>query len=301
MAGTKEIQTRMHSIQDTMKITRAMYMISSAKLKKARKTLENSAVHFQSIQESITSVLCHVPDMDNTYFGYHKPKNRGKKVGYLVVTADKGLAGAYNHNVIRMVEQQIATEQNVELFVVGQMGRSYFEKKGYRIHHHFKYTAQNPSVHRARVISEDMLVRYNEQRLDEIYMVYTRNRNGFEREPEVVKLLPLSKESFNQSILAGCDTAGETRYLPSPEDVMNLMVPNYITGYIYGALVEAYACEHNDRMVAMDAATQNATEMLRTLTVEYNRMRQAAITQEITEVIAGAKAQRRKKEGNEEW
>lgn len=298
MANAKEIQTRMHSIQDTMKITKAMYMISSAKLKKARQAMEDSAHHFQAIQESIAKILRHVPDIENAYFGHNKPLAE-KKTGYVLVTADKGLAGAYNQNVIKMVQRELDENPDAELFVVGQIGRSCFEKKGYNINRHFQYTAQNPSMHRARVISEEILTRYNKKELDEVYLIYTRNVNGIESAAEMVKLLPLSKKDFDSS--EESVQIDSLQYLPSPKEVMNLMVPNFVTGYIYGALVEAYACEQNDRMMAMDAATNNATEMLKTLSVQYNRMRQAAITQEITEVIAGAKAQKRKKEVNEEW
>lgn len=294
MANTKEIQTRMRSIQDTMKITNAMYMISSSKLKKAKASMEAATDHFYAIQSSIARILRHVPDIDNPYFGSDKPDSE-KRIGYIVVTADKGLAGAYNQNVMKLVQKELDANKNGELFVVGQIGRSYFEKKGYNIHRHFQYTAQNPSIHRARVISEEILVRYNKKELDEVYIVYTKNINGMESEAEMFKLLPLSKKDFSLSHGIELMVGDTTRYLPSPNDVLNSIVPNYITGYIYGALVESYACEQNDRMMAMDAATGNAKEMLRQLSIDYNRVRQAAITQEITEVIAGAKAQKKKK------
>lgn len=299
MANTKEIQNRMHSIQDTMKITKAMYMISSSKLKRAKKAMEDSADHFNAIQGSITRILRHAPDIENEYFGHGKPQDK-KKIGYIVVTADKGLAGAYNQNVIKMVQRELDKNPDGELFVVGQIGRSYFEKKGYNIHRHFQYTAQNPSIHRARVITEEILQRYKEEKLDEIYMVYTRDVNGVESEAKIKKLLPLSKKDFSLNAGKEIMVSDTTRYVPSPNDVMNAIVPNYITGYLYGALVMSYACEQNDRMMAMDAATGNATDMLKSLSVEYNRVRQAAITQEITEVIAGAKAQKRKKKVDEE-
>ena len=290
MASTKEIQTRMKSIQDTMKITNAMYMISSAKLKKAKKTLDAADEHFRAIQESIARILKDIPDVNTRYFGTDTPEEK-KRVGYLVVTADKGLAGAYNQDVEKRVQKELEADSHAELFVIGEIGHTFFEKKGYHIHHHFHYTAQNPSIHRARVITEEMLVRYNEGRLDELYMVYTKSKNGLESETEMVKLLPLPRKEAAQE-----GEAGETlKYLPSPEAVLDSLVPNYITGYIYGALVESYMCEQNDRMMAMEAATDNAKAMLRSLSIAYNRVRQAAITQEITEVIAGAKAQKRKK------
>ena len=194
-----------------------------------------------------------------------------------------------------MVSHDLEENPNAELFMVGQVGRNYFEKKGYRIHHHFQYTAQNPSIHRARVITEEILNRYNEGRLDEVYLYYTKSLKGTESEATMIKLLPLSKADFGNNITEGLMISDTTSYVPSPEAVINSIVPNYVTGFIFGALVEAYACEQNDRMMAMDAATGNATDMLKELSIEYNRVRQASITQEITEVIAGAKAQKRKK------
>ena len=274
MANTKEIQTRMRSIQDTMKITNAMYMISSSKLKKAKKSLEASTAHFYAIQGSIARILRHVPDIENIYFGTET---------------------APDQKIIKLVQKELDANPQGELFVVGQIGRNYFEKKGYKIHRHFQYTAQNPSIHRARVIAEEILVRYNEGKLDEVYIVYTRSINGMDSEAEMFKLLPLSKADFSMNNGMELMVSDTTRYLPTPNDVMNAIVPNYVTGYIYGALVESFACEQNDRMMAMDAATGNATDMLKSLSIEYNRVRQAAITQEITEVIAGAKAQKRKK------
>ena len=299
MANAKEIQNRMHSIQDTMKITKAMYMISSSKLKKAKKTMEDSAEHFYAIQSSIARIIRHAPDIENSYFGHNKANDQ-KRIGCIVITADKGLAGAYNQNVIKVVQNELDKNPKGELFIVGQIGRHYFEKKGYKIHRHFQYTAQNPSIHRARVITEEILVRYNEEKLDEVYIVYTRDINGVENEAKIKKLLPLSKASYSQNSGNKIMVSDTTKYLPSPNDVMNVIVPNYVTGYIYGALVKSYACEQNDRMMAMDAATGNATEMLKSLSVEYNRVRQAAITQEITEVISGAKVQKRKKKVDEE-
>lgn len=284
----------MKSIRDTMKITNAMYMISSSKLKKAKRELEATTNHFYAIQNSLNRILRHVPDVESIYFGTATPEDK-KRIGYIVVTADKGLAGAYNQNIIKMVSHDLEENPNAELFMVGQVGRNYFEKKGYRIHHHFQYTAQNPSIHRARVITEEILNRYNEGRLDEVYLYYTKSLKGTESEDTMIKLLPLSKADFGNNITEGLMISDTTSYVPSPEAVINSIVPNYVTGFIFGALVEAYACEQNDRMMAMDAATGNATDMLKELSIEYNRVRQASITQEITEVIAGAKAQKRKK------
>ena len=295
MANTKEIKSRIHSVQDTMKITKAMHMISSSKLKKAKKEMKDSQEHFKALQKSIAKIFRNVPDIENEYLGHKRVEQ--KKVGYLVVTADKGLAGAYNHNVLKLTQKELNANPDATLLLVGQVGRSYFGKRGYTIDRFFHHTAQNPSIHKARVICEEILLRYNAKELDEVYMVYTSEINGLEDEAKIQKLLPLSKADFKTD---ETEEGGRVAtYLPSPDDVLNSIVPNYVTGFVFGALTMSYACEQNDRMMAMDAATKNAKDMLATLSVEYNRVRQAAITQEITEVIAGAKAQKRKKKANE--
>ena len=290
MANTKEIRTRIHSVQDTMKITKAMHMISSSKLKKAKKDVKDSADHFRELQKTIAKIFRAAPDMEHPYLG-HDVKQ--KKVGYLVVTADKGLAGAYNHNVIRMTQKELDKHPDVTLLLVGLVGRSHFGRRNYKVDRFFQYTAQNPSIHKARVICQEILFRYNARELDEVYMIYTSEINALEDEPRITKLLPLSKEDFMNKELTDSDE--QIRYLPTPEAVLNAIVPNYITSFVFAALTMSYACEQNDRMMAMDAATKNAKDILNTLSIEYNRVRQAAITQEITEVIAGAKSQKRKK------
>ena len=262
MANTKEIQKRMKSIQDTMKITSAMYMISSAKLRSAKQKLENTEPYFYALQSAISRLLRHIPDAKSRYFHQREeiPDDK-KRRGYIVITADKGLAGAYNHNVIKMAH---------ELFV------------------------QNPSLHRARVITERILELYNNNELDEVYIIYTKMENSFSMEAEMMKLLPLVKEDFMGK--APVDIyQEEIKADTSMQDILEHVVPNYVNGFIYGALVESFASEHNSRMMAMQAATDSAKEMLQTLSIEYNRVRQAAITQQITEVIGGAKAQKKKK------
>ena len=291
MANTKEIRTRIHSVQDTMKITKAMHMISSSKLKKAKKDVKDSADHFRELQKTIAKIFRAAPDMEHPYLGHEDTKQ--KKIGYLVVTADKGLAGAYNHNVIRMTQKELDKHADVTLLLVGLVGRSHFGRRNYKVDRFFQHTAQNPSIHKARVICQEILFRYNAKELDEVYMIYTSEINALEDEPRMIKLLPLSKEDFMDEELSDADE--QVRYLPTPEAVLNAIVPNYITSFVFAALTMSYACEQNDRMMAMDAATKNAKEILNALSIEYNRVRQAAITQEITEVIAGAKSQKRKK------
>lgn len=295
MSNVKEIKGRISSVKDTMKITNAMYMISSAKLKRAKKSLESTEPYFYSLQEAIVRVIKRIPeDIKLTYFDDKPEKIQNRKKGYIVITGDKGLAGAYNHNVIKIAENELKKEGKQVLFVVGQVGRSYFENKGINYDSDFKYTVQNPTIHRARIISARIIHMFNEQKLDEVYVVYTRMINAIETRAEIKKLLPLTKADFMDDTEID-EYTDETSYLPSPYDVLNNIVPNYVTGFIYGTLVEAYCSEQNARMMAMESATRNAKDILKELSIIYNRVRQAAITQEVTEVISGAKAQKRKK------
>lgn len=294
MANTKEIQKRMKSIQDTMKITSAMYMISSAKLRSAKQKLENTEPYFYSLQAAISRLLRHIPDAKSRYFNQHEeiPDNE-KKRGYIVITADKGLAGAYNHNVIKMAHELFTQGENNKLFVVGELGRQYFAKEGLAVDSEFHYTVQNPTLHRARVITDRVMELYDAGELDEVYIIYTKMENSVTMETEKMRLLPLEKEKFMQTPIDIYQE--EIKAETSMEDILYHIVPNYVTGFIYGALVESFASEHNSRMMAMQTATDSAKDMLQMLSIEYNRVRQAAITQQITEVIGGAKAQKKKR------
>lgn len=296
MANAKEIQDRMKSIKDTLKITNAMYMISSSKLKKSKKALEATEPYFYTLQSTMSRILRHLPDVEDIYFkDTSQMKKEDKTIGYIVVTADKGLAGAYNHNVLKLAEEHINNCPNPKLFVLGELGRHYFEQRGINIDQQFHYTVQNPTLNRARNIAETVLELYLENELDEVYIVFTKMVNAIQTETDFLQLLPLKKADFAIPNLPGGIAVEEIQFRPSPKVVMDQIVPDYVVGFVYGALVESYSSEQNSRMMAMEAATKSAKDMLHELGILYNRARQTAITQEITEVIAGAKSQKNKK------
>ena len=178
-------------------------------------------------------------------------------------------------------------------------GRQYFHSRKIPVDEHFLYTAQHPTFDRARVITSRLLEKFDNGELDEIDIIFTSMKNGMQSETKMERLLPLTQQDFSNHLQ---QTAGvmqeEFIFSPSPQAVLESIVPNYITGYIFGALVESFCSEHNARMMAMEAANDSAKDMLHQLSIEYNRVRQAAITQEITEVVSGAKAQKRKKKGD---
>lgn len=292
MAGITEIRGRMRSIQQTLKITNAMYLISSAKVKKARKQLQEVEPYFDRLAKTILDIFRHSPQLQHRYIeGHHKPKEE-RKTGFVVITGDKGLAGAYNHNVLKLAESYLARKQDSTLFLIGQMGRHYFEKKNIPIDAEFMYAAQDPTLDRAQDICDTLVDLYERGALDEIYLVFTHSYSAMRMEPEIIKLLPLDRAML--SARRGLSEADQyrdvVRYEPSPEAVLDVLVPGVIRGYIFAALVESFCSEQSSRMSAMDSASESARDMLKTLSLEFNRARQGAITQEITEIAGGAEA-----------
>ncbi len=303
MANAKEISNRIKSIQDTMKITRAMYMMSSMKLRKAKKQLENTEPYFYALQKEITDILLHFPDMQHLYFDNREEDQAEwvKRNAIIVVTADKGMAGAYNQSVLKEAMKLLSQCEDYRLYVIGEVGRRYFTAQGCHIEENFQFSVNNPSIHRARIITELMVELYKRDNIDSVYVVYTRMINSMRSEVDVHQVLPLKTKEFLKSEMTdkqGEQINSDDEYLiyPSPQDVIENVAYNYVTGFLYGVLVEAYASEENARMMAMQSATDNAYAMLHDLSIEFNRVRQAAITQEITEVIGGAKALTKKKE-----
>ena len=196
MAGLREIQSRIKSIEDTRKITNAMYMISSTKMRKAKQALEATEPYFYTLQSTIERILRHLPEMEHKYF--EKPNMERHKIGLLVITGDKGLAGAYNHNILKMAQQFLDNRENqVQLFVVGELGRQYFINKHIHVEESFQYTVQNPTFSRARWISEVLLDKYDSGELDEIHVIYTRMENSMVSIPEDKRLLPIRRPSLS--------------------------------------------------------------------------------------------------------
>ena len=295
MPSSKLLKERIESIQDTMKITNAMYMISSTKMRQAKKKLTDSEPYFYGLQGEISRILRHIPEIEHRYFDVREeiPKEK-RKIGSIVITADKGLAGAYNHNIVKVEDEILEEPGEHKLFVVGELGRHYYANKGVEIDTNFLYTVQKPTMHRARMISEEVIRSFLDREVDEVHIIYTQMQNAVVMEAVNMQLLPLKKTSFSPLQIPAEIHQEEIEMFPSAEGVLDIMIPNYLTGVIYGCLVEAYASENNARMTAMQSSTDSAKKMLQDLSIQYNRARQAAITQEITEVCSGAKAQKRK-------
>ena len=297
MASTSEIRRRIGSVRQTQKITHAMYLISQAKLRKAKQELDNTRPYFQALQTEIGRVFNADSTIESRYLIPADPNAKPLPgvPACLLITADKGLAGAYNQNVIRQGQQLMEEHPGTALYVVGEYGRRWFAQRGVPVEKSFLYTAQNPTLDRARHIAELLLDRFDAGEINSIWIIYTDMKNGLEATVHQAQVMPLHRERFHAATAA---TAGDAVYefVPSAKAVLDNAARSCLTGYIYSALVDSFCSEQSARMTAMNAADQNAEELLKDLSVQFNRARQAAITQEITEVSAGERAQRSKKE-----
>ncbi|MDE5764910.1 MAG: ATP synthase F1 subunit gamma [Ruminococcus sp.] len=297
MPNIREIRERIDSIQQILKITNAMYLISSSKLKKARNALDSTEPYFYKLQETIDSVLEHTPHIRQMYFDRRldiPPEKR--KRGYIVITGDKGLCGSYNQTILKYTDKALdeAPElDNCYLFVMGQVGRMYFQRriksgKQAYVDGEFLYTTQNPTLYRAAEIADIVLDKFKKKELDEVWLLYTNMVSSNVQEARKLQLLPFERRHLGKSEDGTLKKLPKASFVPSPEKVMDYLIPQYAKGIIYGAMVEAFCCEQQSRMTAMDAATNSAKDMIKELSLLYNRARQSAITQEITEVCGGA-------------
>lgn len=315
MASMRDIKRRKSSIQSTQQITKAMKLVSTAKLQKARSRAEQTAPYFHSVYQTVTSILEKSGTIDHPYL----KKGESVKKAVVVITSNCGLAGGYNSNVIRLVTGNAEfRKEDLEIYAIGNKGREAFERRGYGMKWNGSEIIEAPTYEAAAALCRKVLVSYTVGEIGEIYLVYTHFKNTVSHEPRLMKLLPVE---FDEEKIGSRGTDGvqstkehgekeheakeygakehETRepgskvfmnYEPSEEEVLELMLPKYVTSLFYGALVEAAASENGARMQAMDSAVGNAEEIISDLTLKYNRARQGTITQELTEIIAGAAA-----------
>ena len=302
MATTKEIKDRISSVKNTQKITNAMYLISSTKMRKAKEELDRTRPYFELQRKEIKRIFRNAEEVDSPYFYPETGRKEGESYAYLVITADKGLAGSYNYNVLHEAERVLEKHKKVKLFVVGEYGRHYFMKHDIPITQSFLYTAQNPTFHRAREICERLLSEYLNGEVDEIRIIYSDMKNELLCDVKTHRLLPLERGQFETKKeeiekMSESEVRKEKNYefYPSVNKVLDSIIRSYLSGFIYGGLVDSFSAEQNARMNAMSSANKNAEELSGDLSIEYNRVRQAAITQEITEVAAGAKAQKQRR------
>ncbi|MCC8017472.1 MAG: ATP synthase F1 subunit gamma [Lachnospiraceae bacterium] len=296
MASVREIKNRIKGVKDTQKITNAMYLIASTKMQRAKAELDRSHPYFEAVHAEIKRIFRTAGDVDSIYF-YSEDGIAEKNGTYacLVITADKGLAGSYNQSVIREAQKLLDEHPDTKLFVVGEYGRQYYARHGIPIEQSFLYTAKNPTVYRAREITEVLLERYDTEEFEKIYIVYTDMKNRLSQEAITYRILPFHRKYFADTFEKERPMTQKFEFMPSVQQVLASTIRSLVSGFIYGALVDSFCCEQSARMTAMDAANRNAEKILSELSVQYNKVRQNMITQEITEVSAGAKAQKMSK------
>lgn len=297
MSDIREIRRHMESVRDTEKVTSAMHMIAATKMRKAKEDLDSTRPYFNAIRAEIKRVFRVDNDIESPYLYPAGEHDLPGAYAYLVVTADKGLAGAYNTAVMKELER-LKDQHESRFFVIGEYGRRYCTGHGIDYEKDFLFTAQNPTLQRARVIAAHLNNLYKQGEISKVFVLYTDMKTGISQEAHLGRILPLHRGDF----ATDREEKEITRpfvYFPSVAEVLESMIESYMTGYIYSALIDSFCCEQSSRMNAMDEANSNAEEILAVLKTQYNHARQGKITKEITEISSGAKALAHKKNQKE--
>lgn len=292
MSSAKEIRDRINGIAETKKITTAMYLIASTKMRRVRAGLERTRPYFDALQKEVRRMFRAAEGVDSRFF-FADEDVVPEPVGAMVITADKGLAGGYNVNVIKAAEKLMNRFPAVKTYVVGEYGRHYFAQHGIATESDFNYSADDPTVHVAREICSKLLSDLKSGKIMSLYLIYTDIRGAGET-VKTRRLVPFHRSALKADEDPEAPSV-EFEYMPSIGAILENVVLSYLTGFIYSALVDSYCSELTARMEAMNAANDNADEMLAELKLNYQRARQGAITSEITEISSGAKHKRSSK------
>ena len=285
MASMRDIKRRKSSIQSTQQITKAMKLVSTVKLQKAKLHAEATNPYFNHMYQTVTSILAKSGNINHPYL----QSGVSDKIAVVVITSNRGLAGGYNANVTKLItnNQELLPKDKVEVYCIGSKGRETLDRYGYTIKEDHSAIMEAPSYEDAAAVCARVLDAFTRGEIGEIYLAYTHFKNTVVHVPQLMKLLPVE---FSDEEIAAADDKLIMNYEPNVEEALDLIIPKYVTSIFYGALVEALASENGARMQAMDSATSNAEDMISDLSLKYNRARQGSITQELTEIIAGAEA-----------
>ena len=286
MASMRDIKRRRESITSTSQITKAMKLVSTVKLQKSKSRAEGSKPYFDYMYNTVTSILEKAGDIDHPYL----QGGESKKKAIILITSNRGLAGGYNSNVVKLVTGGDFTTEDTVIYAVGRKGRDALARKGFEIKKDYSEVMNEPLYSDASQIGSDVLDAFAAGEIGEIYLAYTVFKNTVTHIPTMVKLLPVTHEvsKEEEADRDSLDALTLMNFEPEAEEALDLIIPKYIKSLLFGALVESLASENGARMQAMDNATNNATDMIDHLSLSYNRARQAAITQEITEIVAGS-------------
>lgn len=285
MASMRDIKRRKESIQSTGQITKAMKLVATVKLQKAKARAEDSGPYFKEMLRAVRAVL---KKSTNLMHPYLQANPDGKKA-IIVITSNRGLAGGYNSNVTKLVTGSDMKKEDIVIYAVGRKGRDTLSRKGYTIAADYSEAINEPLFSDAAQIGKQVLSDFAEGKIGEIYLAYTEFKNTVSHIPTLVRLLPVAVEDNGEDTTA-TDNLTPMNYEPEAEEALSMIIPKYVNSLIYGGLMQAVASENGARMQAMDSATSNADDMISDLSLKYNRARQSSITQELTEIIAGANA-----------
>lgn len=283
MASMRDIKRRKSSISSTQQITKAMKLVSTVKLQKAKTHAEQANPYFDYMYKTVTSMLAKSGFLNHPYL----VGGNSDKKAVIVITSNRGLAGGYNSNVVKLITGSDFTKEELNIYAIGNKGREALAHRGYQVVYEEPDLIEEPTYDAAAALSKAVLDAYSNGEIGEIYLAYTHFKNTVVHEPKLMKLLPIDLDDVE---LEDEDSKVLMNYEPNEEEALNMIIPKYVTSLFYGALVEAVASENGARMQAMDSATSNAEDMISDLSLKYNRARQGSITQELTEIIAGASA-----------
>ena len=286
MASMRDIKRRKAGVQSTQQITKAMQLVSTVKLQRAKTRAMQSKNYFNSMYQTVTSLLAKAGNLNEPFT---RVSDNSKKA-VIVLTSNRGLAGGYNSNIVKLITQGDFRKEDLEIYAIGRKGRELLERRGYHIKADYSELADGFEYADAIKVCNQVMKSFNEGEVGEIYLAYTNFKNTVSHVPTMLKLLPIIPEDFVSEEKNAEDNKLLMNFEPRDEEALKMIIPKYVTSLIYGALIEAVASENGARMQAMDSATNNAEEMIGTLTLKYNRARQGSITQELTEIIAGAEA-----------
>ncbi len=281
MASMRDIKRRKSSISSTQQITKAMKLVSTVKLQKAKTRAEQTDPYFNYMYKTVSSMLAKSGNINHPYL---KAGDTDKKA-VVVITSNRGLAGGYNSNIVKLITGGDFNREDLDIYAVGGKGEEALLSKGYNIVESAPEVIENPTYEDAAALCQKVLDAFSNGEVGEIYLAYTHFKNTVSQEPQLIKMLPVEIDPEEAD-----DTGVMMNYEPNEEEALDMIIPKYVTSLFYGALVESHASENGARMQAMDSATSNAEEMISDLTLKYNRARQGSITQELTEIIAGANA-----------
>lgn len=282
MASMRDIQRRKTSIQSTGQITKAMKLVSTVKLQKAKSKAEQTRPYSDAMYATVSEMLSKSSDINHPYL----KKGTSDKKAVIVITSNRGLAGGYNTNITKLLTNGDIPKEDVQIYAIGRKGKEILMRRGYEICADYSEVINEPLYEDAREIGKAVLDAFTSGEVGEIYLAYTSFKNTVSHEPKLIKLLPIEIEETE----SGKERQIPMNYEPEEEEVLDVIIPKYVCSLIYGGLIEAVASENGARMQAMDSATSNAEEMIADLSLKYNRARQGSITQELTEIIAGANA-----------